>query len=519
MKISGRPRAGSTGRSLIGMTPGAADQRPFGGGPPGSSPTGCGCGLTKRRARGDSPASSRGRGRAPPPGCRRGDRLAAVEHRDQQVLGVVERAGLDRGREAGVVDVVQLGPVAGRQPGVLVVDDVRDQRVAQPQPAHLQDARVGDLDRLLAELELVLPGAVVAAHRAELVDAAQRGLLAAGDQLGADAPGVDARALLEQAGDHGLVEIVRRDDARLGEAGVVEQAPRLDRQVGEVAGVEADAGEVVAVGAQRAAHLDRVAHAVEGVVGVDQEDAVVGHRAGVGLERGALAVVEHHPRVRVGALDGDAVELAGQHVRGGRAAADVRGARRRQPAVEALGAAQAELEHRLSPGGVADPGRLAGDQGLEVDDGQQRGLDQLGLQDRALHAQQGLVREDHGALGHGVDPTRKAHRAQVREEGRLEQRLAVAAGDRRQVRQVGGVEAQPLEELDRRLDATRDRVRAAERVAPEGQVEDRLALGLAGLPVAVGHGQLVQVREQRQRRAVEFSEPAGGHVLPIRCIV
>ena len=56
----------------------------------------------------------------------------------------------------------------------------------------------------------------------------------------------------------------------------------LDAQVGQVAGVEADAEHLVARWPQPAADLDGVADAFERVVGVDQEDAVVGHRLGVG---------------------------------------------------------------------------------------------------------------------------------------------------------------------------------------------------------------------------------------------
>ena len=49
----------------------------------------------------------------------------------------------------------------------------------------------------------------------------------------------------------------------LWEAGLVEHLARLDAQIGEVARVEPDARELVAVHAQLAADLDRVAHAFE----------------------------------------------------------------------------------------------------------------------------------------------------------------------------------------------------------------------------------------------------------------
>jgi hypothetical protein len=85
-----------------------------------------------------------------------------------------------------------------REPRVAVVDDVGDQLAAAAQPADRQRSRVGDLDRLLGQLDRVAPRAVLVARGAELVDAAERRLIVRGDQAGADAVGVDPRALVEQ---------------------------------------------------------------------------------------------------------------------------------------------------------------------------------------------------------------------------------------------------------------------------------------------------------------------------------
>ena len=75
-------------------------------------------------------------------------------------------------------------------------------------------------------------------------------------------------------------------------------------------------------------------HALERVVGIDQEDAIVGHRLGVGAKRLQFVVETHDPTMGVGAFDGDAEEPAGQHVGGGVAAADVCGPAGRQRAVD-----------------------------------------------------------------------------------------------------------------------------------------------------------------------------------------
>ena len=103
------------------------------------------------------------------------------------------------------------------------------------------------------------------------------------------------------------------------------------------------------------------------------------------------------------ALHGDAEHLAGQHVGGGVGAADVGGAGSAEPPVGTLGAAQAELHQVVVAAGQADARGLGGYEGLVVEGVEDRGLEQLGLDQRALHLQDGLVREDHGALGHRVD--------------------------------------------------------------------------------------------------------------------
>ena len=56
--------------------------------------------------------------------------------------------------------------------------------------------------------------------------------------------------------------------------------------------------------------------------------------------------------------------------------------------------------------------------------------------ERPAHAQQRLVREAGRAFGHGVDVDREPQPAQIVQKGRLEQRLPIGAGERRQVRQV-----------------------------------------------------------------------------------
>src|SRR5574338_415818 len=118
-------------------------------------------------------------------------RSPRVEHRDEQILATVELT-LEvpaPGRQLDVVDLERA--VAG-----VFVQDVTDHLIAFPAAADLEDTGVGDLDRLLAQLDRIAPVAALVTVRAELVDAAERGLIERGDELRAHTPHVDLRTLL-----------------------------------------------------------------------------------------------------------------------------------------------------------------------------------------------------------------------------------------------------------------------------------------------------------------------------------
>ena len=92
--------------------------------------------------------------------------------------------------------------------------------------------------------------------------------------------------------------------------------------------------------------------------------------------------------------------------------------------------------------------------------------------------------------------------AQVVEKRRLEQRFSVGAGERRQIRQIVAAELEAVEVVERRGQSAGHAEAAFERLLAKDQVKHGLAIRAARLPIAVGHGQLVQVREQGERLAV-----------------
>ena len=125
--------------------------------------------------------------------------------------------------------------------------------------------------------------------------------------------------------------------------------------------------------------------------------------------------------MRVRALDGDAKHFAREHVAGGVAAADDRRARAVDARVRPLRAPQAKFQNAAALRGLHHAAGLGGDERLMVDDVEQRGFDELRLEDRRAHADQRLAGEHDGALGHGVNIARKAEIAQRRDELRVEQ--------------------------------------------------------------------------------------------------
>src|SRR5699024_9740213 len=114
-----------------------------------------------------------------------------------------------------------------------------------------------------------------------------------------------------------------------------------------------------------------------------------------------------------GAPGGGAVDLVGQGTGGAGAAGDIGRPGPQDGRVGALGPAGAELAHRPAVGGPDDAVGLGGDEGLVVQGEQQEGLDKLGLDGRGSYGEDGLPREDGGALRHGPDVSGEAEVPQV----------------------------------------------------------------------------------------------------------
>ena len=314
------------------------------------------------------------------------------------------------------------------QAGLLVEDHVGHEAGGAREPPHLLHAGVRRLRRLLRDLDAVLPRAARLPHRAELVDAAERRLVAAGDEPRADAPGVDARALLLEARDQVLVEVVARDDLRRlrGRPRRGSSAPRCSgrrgrRSRGGCRSARARARAGAGPPRPRAGRRRACRRCPRGRRSCWAAPAPRPRRPRAPMSKAMTQLWACVPAHR------QAEEAPGEHVRGRRDAAHVGRARGAEAAVGALRPPQAEVDHLVAPRGEADPRGLGRDQRLEVDEVEERRLDELRVEDRPPHADEGLVGEHDRALGHRVDVAAQAQLAELAQEGGVEERPAVVA--------------------------------------------------------------------------------------------
>ena len=349
----------------------------------------------------------------------------------------------------------------------------------------------GDLAHVLGDLDLGEDGAVGLLNGAELVHAAEDGVALGGDEALTHTEGIHLGALADQLADDVLIQGVRDHDLTVEPARLVQHTAHLLGEVGDIARVQTNGALGDAQGLQNLLKgLNGVGHArLQDVVGVHQEGGVVGVELAVVAEGGELIVEHLHPGVGHGAGGGHTVQLVGDGAGGVVHATDVGGAGTQDGGVCALGAAGTELGDHASLGGAGEAGGLGGDEGFVVDDHEDVGLDELGLNGGGADDHEGLAGEDIGALGDGPDIPREAEGAEVVQESLVKEVLTTQVGD------IVLVKVEVLDVLHDLLKACHHGVSAAVGVLAVEHVEVHDLIGQTRLEVAVGHGQLVEVAE------------------------
>ena len=253
------------------------------------------------------------------------------------------------------------------------------------------------------------------------------------------------------------------------------------------------------------------------VIGVDEQRTVLGARLGKGTEGLELGIEAHDPAVRMRAKDGNTVAATGEHIGRRRTAGNVARARNGQAAIGALGTAQAKLGNGTAVRRQHHARRLSGDKCLEADDVEQRCLEQLTLQRGAGDAHHGLARKDELALGDGVDIYMRTKIAQVVEESRLEHRAAGRGLERGEVVDILGRKAQVLDQLGQLGGAAHDGVGATKGMVAVKRGKTTLFIGLAALPQALGHSELVQIGEHCNVGGMRDVGQSHGATFRMRC--
>ena len=219
-------------------------------------------------------------------------RFAPARERGEQRL-VFEAAELLAAQQVGGVD-----DRAVLVDGLIDVEHhvARQTSVREAIAAHVQNARKGELGRLLGHLEACRPRIVGrGARRRKLVHAAQGRLVVGRGELGAHAPRHDLGTLVANGLDGVFVQIVRQHDAAVGQTRLVEPLAGVARKPRQIARIDADARKALPPLAHLEADRDGVVDAALDIVGVHEKHAVGREALRVGAKSLELVVERHDP--------------------------------------------------------------------------------------------------------------------------------------------------------------------------------------------------------------------------------
>ena len=192
-----------------------------------------------------------------------------------------------------------------------------------------------------------------------------------------------------------------------------------------------------------------------------------------------------------GPSQGDAVAATGDHRGGAGGPGDVGRSGDPRARTDAVEPAQREVPHLAAGRRLDDPGGLARHHGLVVDDGEEGGLQEGGLDPRSAHPQQRDCRARHRPLGDGVEVPAET------EPGQKVEKAAIVGPQAAEPGQHPLVEAKSVQVLDGGLKPGGDEVGAMGREVADRQLEHAV-LVLPVAPERLGHDQQVLVAVEGQ---------------------
>ncbi len=269
----------------------------------------------------------------------------------------------------------------------------------------------------------------------------------------------------------------------------VQDGADFDRQLCQVTTVQPYTADMYAFGAKLVDQAGCRLRRFDRVIGIDQQDRALGIHARKVFEGRELRGMRLDEGMRHRAVDRDAVCRVGEHRRRSRETGDVGCASGHQAGFCAVCPAQPEVDQQFARRSQHATGRLGRDQGLEVNEIDQPGLDQLRLGQRRDDLHDGLVGKERRALRHGADIASEAKVGEIVDQARFE------ALRRLQVADVFVREAKPLEEVEQLFEPGRQQEIAGLRQASREELENRFVVHPA-VDVGVQHGELVEIGQQ-----------------------
>lgn len=163
-----------------------------------------------------------------------------------------------------------------------------------------------------------------------------------------------------------------------------------------------------------------------------------------------------------------------------------------------LRTSQAKFKNRVAAGRVAYSRGFRRDQCLGIENVKQRRFQNLAFNDRARYAHHGLDGKSNRAIGHGIDVAGELEPLEIGEEIRGEERLAVVALQGFEILDVAPIKPELSHVFNRIGEAANNRIAAIERIGSIEEMKDCLGAAKPSFPLAIGHGQLVDIGEQRE---------------------
>ena len=216
-----------------------------------------------------------------------------------------------------------------------------------------------------------------------------------------------------------FIQIVGSSNDCIFKSGFIQHFPRFLGEIGEIPAVQ-----TYAIPLQR---ISAVFHFLEypdciwntrfqGIIGVYKKGAVVRIEICISAKSSIFIRKTHNPAVRMGTKYRYIKKLACQNIGSSNTAADHCGAGAVKAGIGSLGTAESKLHYTVPVSGKDDTGSLCGDQGLMINDIQDRCLYELCFHNRGNDLNERFFWKDYRSFGNSINISRKVEASEIVQE-------------------------------------------------------------------------------------------------------